>query len=484
MKAPELSKPENVPTPLLETRPKFEWVEADAGGVSNYTLQVSAYANMSSPVVNVSVVPMSYVPVKDLPQGKVLYWRVKANGANPSDWSEVWSFKSANPPSMPVLVSPASNALLVDYTPKLDWKDSVVPLGTVFAKYEIQLAKGGVNDSTPKVEAVVSDYTPGSDLDSNSTYAWRVRACNTDLQCSTWSSARYFRTGMKPPVLSEPADVLDPPLLTTRPQFKWTEADASGASNYTVQVSAYANMSSPVLTAIVSGTSYTPSSDLPKGKVLYWRVKANGVNPSDWSEVWEFTSANPPGVPVLISPIKNTLTSLHKPWFDWKDSTLPTGTTFDKYEFQMATDPQFNSLEIDDDVTGITNSSFTAKEKIATNKTHYWRVRGCNTANQCSLWSSVWYFRSTLDEPELITPPNDSPGLSTRRPEFTWNIVNSALSYTIQISSSPTITATVSSPSYIPSVDLPKGITLYWKVMANGDNPSAWSEVWNFKIAP
>jgi parallel beta-helix repeat protein len=483
MRPPELSAPANdASNALKETRPKFEWTEADAVGAVSYTLQVSAYANMSSPVVNVTVASpgLSYVPVKDLPQGKVLYWRVMANGANPSGWSAVWSLKSANPPSVPVLVSPANNALTEDYTPKLDWKDSTVPLGTVFGKYQVQVGKGGVSDSTPKVDVLVSDYTPLSDLESNANYFWRVRVCNMAGECSTWSGARVLRTAMTPPELSAPADVLDPPLLTTRPEFRW--GAVNGALNYTLQVSASAGMSSPVLTAIVSGVAYTPSSDLPKGKVLYWRVKANGVNPSAWSEVWEFTSANPPGVPVLISPTNNTLTSLHKPWFDWKDSSLPSGTTFYRYEFQMASDAEFNSLEIDNYVSGITSSDYVPATKITSNLKHYWRVKGCNTSDQCSLWSSVWYFRSALDEPELLYPGNQTV-ITTRRPAFDWNDVPKCDSYTIQISSSPTITVTLTDSTYTPLVDLPVGQTLYWKVKANGANQSDWSDVWSFTIS-
>jgi hypothetical protein len=488
MRPPELSAPANdTSNALKETRPKFEWAEADAGGVTNYTLQVSANANMSSPVVNATVVSLSYVPVKDLPQGKVLYWRVMANGANPSDWSGVWSFTSANPPGVPVLVSPANNGLVTNYKPKLDWKDSTVPLGTVFDKYQVQVGKGGVNDSTPKVDVTVSDYTPGSDLDSNSSYFWRVRACNMAGECSTWSGTWVVRTAMKPPVLSAPANVLAPALDTTRPKFEWTEADAGGVMNYTLQVSASASMSSPVLTAIVSGIAYTPSADLPKGKVLYWRVKANGVNPSDWSGVWSFTSANPPGVPVLIKPTNNYLTTAHKPYFEWTISTLPTGTLFARYEFQMAADPYFSSLEIDEknnpELTDINQPSYTPKEKVTSNLIHYWRVRACNTLNQCSLWSNIWYFRTALDEPELVYP-GDRATISSRKPVFDWNDVPLADSYTIQISSTPTISVTVSLSTYTPLVDLPVGKTLYWKVMANGANPSGWSETWSFIISP
>jgi hypothetical protein len=42
--------------------------------------------------VNASTSPSSFTPTVDLPLGKVLDWRVRANGANgPGAWSEVRS---------------------------------------------------------------------------------------------------------------------------------------------------------------------------------------------------------------------------------------------------------------------------------------------------------------------------------------------------------------------------------------------------------
>ena len=73
-------------------RPSFTW-SASPEAVS-YTLVVSQYANLSSPVINVTTLTAGYSPMKDLPAGKKLYWHVRANGANPSPWSTTCSFTS------------------------------------------------------------------------------------------------------------------------------------------------------------------------------------------------------------------------------------------------------------------------------------------------------------------------------------------------------------------------------------------------------
>jgi large repetitive protein len=69
------------------------------------------------------------------------------------------------------------------------------------------------------------------------------------------------------------------------------------------------------------------------------------------------------------------------------------------------------------------------------------------------------------------------------KPAFDWSDVAGATGYTIQVSIVPTFLVLVvnkvigtATPQYIPTVNLPAGILLYWRVRANGTNePSAWS---------
>ena len=86
---------------------------------------------------------------------------------------------------------------------------------------------------------------------------------------------------------------------------------------------------------------YTPTIDLPRSVTIYWRVKANGANPSNWSEVRTFTGANPPGVPSLVAPANAALVSNYLPRLDWSNSSVPAGTTFQKYQLQVATSNSF-----------------------------------------------------------------------------------------------------------------------------------------------
>lgn len=196
MRAPILVSPANGAT-LLNRRPTFDW--RDVVGANGYTLQISRVSTFATLLVNTSSVPSTFTMPGDLPANTTLYWRVRANGVNgPSLWSNVWYFRTGNPPSIPALTSPLKGAVIDDLTPRLTWRASTVPAGTTFSHYQIQIA----TDSTfasPLLDTTVSALSPAeftltSPLAVNTKYYWRVRAFNTKGECSAWSVVWYFRT--------------------------------------------------------------------------------------------------------------------------------------------------------------------------------------------------------------------------------------------------------------------------------------------------
>jgi hypothetical protein len=72
--------------PVSSLRPTFSWGAVD--DATNYTFQVSTSSTFSSTILNKTVTPATYTPTSNLPSGRLLYWRVRANGSNgPSLWS-------------------------------------------------------------------------------------------------------------------------------------------------------------------------------------------------------------------------------------------------------------------------------------------------------------------------------------------------------------------------------------------------------------
>jgi hypothetical protein len=467
-------------------RPTFEW--NSVAGASNYTIQVSKNNTFTQLAINVTATNPNYTHTADLVANTLYYWHVKANGVNgASIYSETRTFTTGNPPSVPTLTAPANNALTTDYSPFLNWSDSTPNL----SHYELQIASDSAFATIVFTQSNIpeSEFDMLSNLTPNTKYYWRVRAYNSLGHYSAWSASRYFRTALLPPVLVSPAN--SEFLLNKRPAFDWS--DAAGATNYTIQVSKNSTFTQLVVNKAATASAYTHTVDLLANTLYYWRVRANGTNgPSLWSDGRSFTTGNPPSIPVLVAPANNALTTNYTPLLDWKNSTLPIGTTFGHYEVQVDNNSDFSSLEVDADTSSgvITDSQFIPISNLASNTKFYWRVRSVNDAGEHSAWSVSRYFRTALTPPVLTAPTNGST-TNDNTPTFTWNVVPGAATYTIQVSKNPTFTQlvlnkAVTMNTYTPATVLPANITLYWRVKANGINgPSLWSSpIWSFTITP
>lgn len=75
-----------------------------------------------------------------------------------------------------------------------------------------------------------------------------------------------------------------------RPTFSWSAVPE--AQSFLLEVDDEPNFSTPVYTATVSGNSHVPTSDLPGGGVLYWRVTPqNTCGSGTPTAVWSFATS-------------------------------------------------------------------------------------------------------------------------------------------------------------------------------------------------
>jgi len=472
-------------TTLHNNRVTFDW--EDYPGATGYGFQISRNPGFTSLVQNSRLPAISGYTTASVPAGRRLFWRVLAFvPGGVTRWSGAFSMNTANPPGVPLLRLPAPNALTTDSTPRLDWSAVIVPAGTTFDRYELQVDQDA-NFSSPVVQEDVAgigahEFTIASALDPNAKYSWRVRSWNTAGEFSTWSRVSWFRAAMLPPVLLAPAAGAD--TLTRRPEFTWNPV--AGATGYTLQVSRNHVFSSIIGTFTIAtpATRYAPGINLPANSTLYWRLRANGPNgPSLYSVgVRDFATGNPPGVPAPLAPTPNALLTDFTPRLDWTRSTVPSGTVFDHYTVQLDDDPAFGSPEVSGDVNGLGSHEHTLTSGVGANTRFYWRVRSWNQGGEFSGWSAVATFRTALTPPTLVFPVANEvvPGL---RPAFDWSDTAGATGYQVQVSRNSAFTRVVSnltigSPTstWTPAAGLPVGSTLFWRVRANGRNgPSAWS---------
>ncbi|MEZ5461247.1 hypothetical protein [Dokdonella sp.] len=132
-----------------------------------------------------------------------------------------------------------------------------------------------------------------------------------------------FTAAPAAPVLTAPAD--NATIVPVRPDFTW-DAAAQG-SNYILEVDDEPGFGAPlVYSTTVSGTSHTPTVDLPSNTVLYWRVRSDNVcGVGADSSAFSFTTTPLPG----DCPIGSANNPLYSTDFEGDNSawTLGSGST-------------------------------------------------------------------------------------------------------------------------------------------------------------
>ncbi len=404
-------------------------------------------------------------------------------------------------PGKPVAASPSHGQVITDRTPLLMWTASAPATGTTIAGYQIQVSL--VPDfstpapSTHKYTRPVSvQFTiPNADiLEYGRTYYWRVRAKNNLGEWSEWSTAD-FRTAINKPTAVDPADgdtpATNPNLRDLRPTFRWLSS--TGAQGFTLQVSQDCTFTTTIINVeIGSVRQYTIGTDLPAGTLLCWRVRANNstYGSSDgWSNINTFRTATPPAAPVLVDPTDKTLTNDNSPKLDWSDVSSAS-----HFEVQIQNSPDFtyakhtkcdsashydntrtffpsaSEHQIKREFNEYAKPAFSPTEQLLDACTYYWRVRSVHTYSthdEYSVWSATRSLSTTVHRPTNLVvaiPPTDP------RPLFKWDKQYHAELYRIIITSpefpDPLVDTQVNLPRYIPTVDLPSNVDIYWKVYA------------------
>jgi hypothetical protein len=269
--------------------------------------------------------------------------------------------------------------------------------------------------------------------------------------------------------------------IPVQPQLRWMAA--TSAMRYRVQVS-----STPDFTGILFDERNVTATEIPGPSLqaeteYWWRANAeNPVGSSDWSVPHRFTTAvAPPPAPTLVSPRDATADMPLERTLLW-DAT-PRAR---HYHVQVSADSLFEQSFVLNRTELI---SPTADVKDLGNfQQYYWRVRASNFGGS-SPWSDTWRFTTLPAEPEaplLKTPAVDERGVSLA-PQFTWESVESATTYSIQLAEDSAFTALLLDVQKIPftryaASNLQQATWYYWRARASnsaGDGP--WSAVRRFQ---
>ncbi|HHY55650.1 MAG TPA: hypothetical protein GYA08_09455 [Chloroflexi bacterium] len=208
------------------------------------------------------------------------------------------------------------------------------------------------------------------------------------------------------------------------------------------------------------------------------------------------------------TPFSNPIVHMEMPSLRWR---MPDYGA-DGYKVQVARDPQFTDIveeweTYETSTTPVFNlmpTAFQSRKAYANNESYYWRVRMRHerfTTNAKDYDSGPWSpaMRFKLDSRQVGNPQLSTSDNVFMTPAFTWERVEGAAGYTIQIDddanfSSPMINQATDATSYTPqetqtSTSLSPGTQYYWRVAMrrSSDVIGHWSDAMIFtktSVAP
>jgi hypothetical protein len=463
--------------------PELKW--AKVPGASSYRVQISTNSSFSSIVFDQSNVSSSQLITSKLLENTTYYWRVRAsNISGTGSYSQIGSFKTISYSVLPgptLLTRPAHNTTVHPLSISLEWE-----LNPLAESYILQVSTSSSFSSYVINEKNITKTSYFiENLNSNTTYYWRIRPVNRTGTGSTSTVFTLYTSQFTSPpgkvILKEPVE--DSNIFSTTIAFSWEKESTS--KSYRLQVSTSSDFSSFVANVPgITNTSYSVSN-LKSNTQYFWRIFGNNeAGQSISSEVRKVRSATYSGTPPatkLVSPVNNGTIPSNNITFVWENQP-----NSDRYTLQVSSRSDFSSYIVN--VSSIKGTSYTVA-KLDDNKTYYWRVR---TGNPAGLGERTlpWTFKTGTaavlnTEVKLLSPANAATNLP-QSTTFNWENLSNASSYGLEISETSTFQSLLVNQAGITGNslmvnNLPLGKTYFWRVYAviNGEKGN-YSQVWSF----
>jgi len=250
----------------------------------------------------------------------------------------------------------------------------------------------------------------------------------------------------------------------------------SGAATYTIRVLNQDGRTVATGTVKAPLYTFTPKKDLLPNAAYTWQVKANGKNPGEYSETFDFvTGARAPSQPVLTEPKNNALVdSAAVQTLKW-NAGRASETASLSYQVEYATNANFLDSVVAP--AGETQLALPVGT-FQPGRTYYWRVRAWSESDAHgthSAWSAARTIKVQFAAPTLTAPIAGASVSAT--PTFTWSSANGLwTTYTLQISADENFKSGVKSftvKAPLTTFTLPAKSALipgdyFWRVKING----------------
>ena len=435
-----------------DTTPELSW---DAViGADKYQIQIADAEEAISTAAISEAPSASHTPQLPLTNLQDHYWRVRAVNADGQfgPYSEIQTIR-VNWGDI-TGISPADGHSTTDTTPALSW-DTVE--GAV--RYQIQIAntKEAVS-TTAKDETASASHTPNLPLANLQAHYWRVRAVDTDGQFGLWSDIQAIHVNWGGITNPSPADGHS--TTDTTPELSWEAVD--GAGRYQMQIADTEEAISTAAITEAASVPHTPNPPLTNLQAHYWRVRAVDTDGQFglWSDI-QAIHVNWGGI-TNPSPADGHSTTDTTPELSW-EAVDGAG----RYQMQIADTEEAISTAA---ITEAASVPHTPNPPLANLQTHYWRTRAVDADGQFGLWSDIQAIHVNWGS---ITNPSPADGQSTTdtTPELSWEAVDGAGRYQIQIADTEEAisTAAITEAGSVPHTPNPPLTNLqahYWRVRA------------------
>lgn len=525
--APELLRPNNG-NELVEFTPRLDWKPFFQA--TSYTVQISRDIAFTDIVDSATVPYPSYAPTVALAERHLsktdygtFYWRVKAN--NDPDWSDIWRFQIASQSGWEPtrVLGDVDNRFLVGDDPD-DIANNNFELTTLYTSQDDDYWYVGftANTGTDMTYAVYFDldYTDGSGattdargydvttIDSHHPeYILYVFQIGSSFSAST--AALYSWNGSSwdaPSILQDIGGALNYSGTHLELQIPAT-AIGYGQDNGSLNLAVLSlpgtstNSNSPP-TDVVPEIAGATSSLIDRFSVVANRPQLIspfdnlGGDPTTLPNIRPFYYGQPTGSAALLNrpdalpnkPLIVSDTGLDGSEFPEEIQAI-SSTPFSGGVLEAYLDPQFTTvvLHIDlDSNTPYYSSSILAYETdIQGDNSYYWRFR--TRYNISPEYFSAWSEGFRFERSGFI-PENLQISVNFATPTFSWDKVEGADKYTIQVDNdpnfgSPLVSIDTAQNSYTPISTLDLG-TNYWRVRTIRYNNISgdWSEAQTFTI--
>lgn len=393
--------------------PTLQWSEAvDADNDPlTYNVQIMALnGTIVSSINNVSATSHS-VSAGKLVENNQYFWQVQAADAElTSPYSAVASFwvnAIEEAPTAALLGSPAP-ASRADKDTIFSWQAATDadPLSTV--TYRLEIARNAdfavpvISVTQSGISSAALSTLPGyDDLQSGTTYDWRVVAVDNSGRTSVSAASSFFsNSAPETPIMLSPLQGDEVATLT--PDLQWAAAiDADNDTlSYNVRIV-------DATGAVVSSNNSVAATNLVvAGGLLLennqygWQVQsADGKLTSEYSAIknfWINAVEEAPTPPALVAPAA-VVNADKDMTFHWQAATDPDPLAFVSYRLEIARDNDFAAPVIvveQAELSSVALSALVGYEVLQADATYQWRVlaidnTGLSTASEVRAFTYV-----------------------------------------------------------------------------------------------